>query len=209
VRNGFALQTANGVTAQGRFLVLATGVRARRLTDASGNVLRDDLPGVLVGPGAHVANQNFTNKTVAVLGGGDNAFENALYAMAHGAREVTVYARTVRAQRQFAREFPADKAVVGPVEVDAGRRTVNGQAYDLILVLYGWEPCVPPCSGFSLARDTKGFLRTDMATAQTSERGVYAIGEVAQRQHPCVVTALADGVVAAKAIQARLESDNP
>ena len=33
---------------------------------------------------------------------------------------------------------------------------------------------------------------------------VYAIGEVAQRMHPCVVTAFADGVVAAKAIQAQL-----
>jgi pyruvate/2-oxoglutarate dehydrogenase complex dihydrolipoamide dehydrogenase (E3) component len=29
---------------------------------------------------------------------------------------------------------------------------------------------------------------------------VYAIGEVTQKQHPCIATAMAEGVVAAKAI---------
>ncbi len=203
---GFLLQTERGATARGRFLVLATGVRARRLEDTCGQVVAEDMPGILVGPGAHVAAQDFSGKTVAVLGGGDNAFENALYAMEHGAREVRVHARTIRAQRQFARKFPVDRIAHGPAEVDAGRRTVNGRPYDLILVLYGWEPCVPPYSGFALARDARGFLRTEMQTAQTSEPGVYAIGEVAQRQHPCAVTALADGVTAAKAIQARIEA---
>jgi len=52
-----------------------------------------------------------------------------------------------------------------------------------------------------LARTDQGFLATDAVTAETSLPGVYAIGEVAQRMHPCVPTAMADGVIAAKAIE--------
>ena len=41
------------------------------------------------------------------------------------------------------------------------------------------------------------FIRVDPATCATGVPGVYAIGEVAVRSHPSVVTAMADGVVAA------------
>ena len=49
-----------------------------------------------------------------------------------------------------------------------------------------------------LARDERGYIRTDFATAETSVPDIYAIGEVAHRMHPCVVTSMADGVVAAR-----------
>src|SRR3546814_9992901 len=64
----------------------------------------------------------------------------------------------------------------------------------LFLSFYGWEPCIEFAEMLGLRRSAQGFIATDMQTAQTSCAGVYAIGEVAQRQHPCVVTALADGV---------------
>jgi thioredoxin reductase len=184
-----------------RFLVLATGVRARSLPGVD-----SPLPGVLVGPGRHVIAQEFRGLRVAVLGGGDNAFENALYAMEHGASLVRLYARTVRAQRQLVRKMPARQVVRGDVAIDARQRKVGGEAYDLIMVLYGWDPCVGFAQALDLQRSEKGFVATDPATAQTSHALVYAIGEVTQRQHPCVVTAMADGIVAAKAIQARIET---
>ena len=61
-------------------------------------------------------------------------------------------------------------------------------------------------SRFSLARSTAGFVITDEG-CETSVNGVYAIGEVAQRMHPCCATSIADGVTAAKSIQRRLEVD--
>ena len=187
-----------------RHVVLATGVRARGLPQWPDN---DTLPsGVLIGPGFAIVSQDFKDKRVAVLGGGDNAFENALYALEHGAHEVVIFARRVRAQRQFVDQFPADRVVLGTCRVDVPQRHVNGQSWDLILVFYGWEASVPAISGHTLRRTAQGFLDTSPATAQTSLPGLYAIGEVAQRMHPCVVTALADGVTAAKAIQARLEA---
>src|SRR5690606_12441397 len=207
VGGGFAVTTREGDVLHGRHLVLATGARARSLPEAAPAQDRArPFPGVLVGPGDHIVAQNFAGRRVAVLGGGDNGFENALYAMDHGAAQVHVYARSVRTLRQFVRRVPAGQVMLGDYTVDPHARVVNGRAYDLVLVFYGWEPCVGFAEGLGLARSERGFIQTDMATAQTSCQGVYAVGEVAQRFHPCVVTAMADGVTAAKAIQARIEA---
>lgn len=183
-------------------LVIATGVRARGLDDRP----PQPSPGVLVGPGGHIVAQDYQGLSVAVLGGGDNGFENYDYVRAHGARTVHLYARSVRAQRQWVERADARDVRIGDYTVDPAGRTVNGQAYDLILVFHGWAPQADFADGLALARDARGFIRTDPATAEASLPGVYAIGEAAQRMHPCVVTALADGVVAAKAIQAQVEA---
>lgn len=187
-----------------RHIVLASGVRAKGLPGwPDGDVWPD---GVLIGPGTAIVQQNFANRRVAVLGGGDNAFENASYAFAHGARDVRIFARSVRAQHQLVRAFPADKVMQGPYDVNVGQRQVNGETWDLILVFYGWEARVPDISGHFLRRSEEGFVHIDPHTTETSLAGIYAIGEVTQRMHPCVVTALADGVTAAKMIQSRIEA---
>lgn len=186
----------------GRTLVIASGVQARTLP---GHPARARWPGVLVGPGSAIVAQDYTGLSVAILGGGDNAFENYVYVRSRHARLVHLYARSVRAQRQWiARVDPADLRV-GPYQVDPVARTVDGHPYDLLLVFYGWEPRTAFADSLNLERDDRGYIRTCFATAETSVRDVYAIGEVANRMHPCVVTALADGVVAAKAIQRRWE----
>lgn len=190
-----------------RHVVLATGVKARTLPElADGSVTEHDAACVLVGPGEDIVAYDFQRKRVAILGGGDNAFENALFAINQGALSVRIYARTIRAQQQFVRQMAASDIFLGDYQVDVAARTVNGQSYDVILVFYGWEPCVGFADGLALQRTNQGFVATRTDTAETSCEGVYAIGEVAQRQHPCVVTALADGVAAAKAIQARIEA---
>lgn len=191
-------------TATGRTLVIASGVRARGLP---GHPAGSTWPGVLVGPGSAIMAQDYTGLTVAVLGGGDNAYENFVYVRNRGARSVHLYARSVRAQQQWVARAGDAGVHVGPYQVDPSARTVDGRAYDLILVFYGWEPQASFADGLALQRDARGYLCTDPATAETSTPGVYAIGEVANRMHPCVVTSMADGVVAAKAIQRRRERD--
>lgn len=219
--DGFAVAVSGvrDLVLRAPYVVLATGVTARGLPGTNiaalmtedSSVWPDSASGiqgsVLIGPGEHIVAQDFQNKRVAVLGGGDNAFENALYAMRHGASAVDLYARTVRAQRQFVRQVPVAHVHAGKYRVDAAAQTVNGNHYDVIMVFYGWEPIVGYAAGLKLHRTARGYVATDAVTAQTSCAGVYAIGEVAQRQHPCVVTALADGVVAAKAIQASIEQN--
>ncbi|MBV6305652.1 NAD(P)/FAD-dependent oxidoreductase [Candidimonas humi] len=198
---GFTVACDDGSKLSCRHVVLASGVRARGLPGA----VAAPAGRILVGPGELIVAQDFRGLHVAVLGGGDNAFENALYVAGRGAASVRVYARHVRAQQQFVRRLAPQQVAVGPYQVDPALLSVDGRAYDMLLVFYGWEPCVDFTDGLDLRHTPVGFIATDAATAQTSCDGVYAIGEVAQRQHPCVVTALADGVTAAKAIQARIE----
>jgi len=189
-------------TVRGRALVVASGVRARGLP---GHPPGAAWPGVFVGPGSSIMAQDYAGLSVAVLGGGDNAFENFVYVRNRGARAVHLYARSVRAQQQWVARAGQDGVRVGPYQVDPAARTVDGRAYDLILVFYGWEPQAAFAEALGLQRDARGYIRTDAATAETSTADVYAIGEVAHRMHPCVVTSLADGVVAAKTIQRRGE----
>jgi len=185
-----------------RTLVIASGTCARPLP---GQAPGEHFPGVLVGPGVHVAEQDFRGKSIAILGGGDNAFENYSYVRDRGAAQVHIYARSIRAQAQWLERASTVDVHLGPHAVEPASRRVNGRQYDLILVFYGWEPRAPFADDLMLARDASGYFKTDFKTAETSESGIYAIGEVAHRMHPCVVTAMADGVVAAKAIQARVE----
>ena len=186
----------------GRYLVIATGVRARNLPGAAPG---RRWPGVLVGPGSAIVAQQYDGLSVAILGGGDNAFENYAYVRERGAREVHLYARSVRARPQLVAAAATPDLHLGAFAVEPDSRCVNGRKYDLILVFYGWEPQAGFAESLALQRDARGYIQTDFATAATSAPGVYAIGEVANRMHPCVVTSMADGVVAAKAIQSLLE----
>jgi thioredoxin reductase len=205
--SGFAVTLVDSLagfqdTVHGRTLVIASGVQARNLP---GHVPQARWPGVLVGPGSSIVAQDYTGLSVAVLGGGDNAFENFVYVRGRGAKTVHLYARTVRAQQQWVTRAGTDGVHRGDYAVDPEARTVNGRRYDLILVFYGWQPQAAFADSLHLARDVRDYIQTDPATAQTSLAGVYAIGEVSNRMHPCVVTAMADGVVAAKAIQRQRE----
>src|SRR5690606_7088339 len=131
-----------------------------------------------------VVAQDFKGLEVAVLGGGDNGFENALYALDHGAKAVTIYARTVRAQRQFVNRMPAEHIVLGDYEVDPQARRVNGRAYDLLMVFFGWAPGVKFASGLARPDAERGYIPTDVDTAGTSGGGVYGGGHGAQRLQP-------------------------
>lgn len=188
------------VTERARNVVIASGVRARAPEGASDV----DHDGLLIGPGEHVMHHDYAGLHVAILGGGDNAFENYLFVKSKGAISAHIYARNVRAQQQFVRQVPAEDVTLGQAEIDLMLCSVNGKVYDRLLVFYGWEPRTQFLDQLDVRRDDRGFIDVDPVTAQTSVPGLYAIGEVTQRMHPCVPTAMADGVVAAKAIEKTL-----
>ena len=63
---------------------------------------------------------------------------------------------------------PRRACTSGPYKVDPVARSVDGRRYDLILVFYGWEPQAGFADSLRLARDERGYIRTDFATAETS-----------------------------------------
>ena len=199
---GFAVEAvgADGpLNRTARTVVAATGVTPERggLADAAG---------VRFGPGRHIHDIP-AGARVAILGGGDNAFENYGFARAAGAASVTIFARTLRARPALRSLAPVSDVREGAYRVAPGERTVNGERFDLVFVFYGFRAETPYLDGLAVVRDGKGYLRNAAATAETDVRGLYAVGEVAARQHPCCVTAMADGVTAAKAIERRLAGE--
>ncbi len=199
VAGGFRVTTENGALILARTAVLASGVRP-----VKGGLSASEQ--VLIGPGRTMFNAAFEGQHVAILGGGDNAFENYIFVRKRGATTVHIYARTIRARREFLEKVPASDVRLGPYAVEPETPAVADRAYDRLVVLYGWEPYLPYARDLELARTPRGFVETD-AECQTSIPNLYAIGELAQRMHPCCVTSMADGIVAAKAIQRTLEED--
>lgn len=195
---GVQVDLATGESVRGKYLVLAGGVSPK--TGGYNNRL-----GLIVGPGHGVAKTNFSGARVAILGGGDSAFENYHFISKQNPSQISIFARTLRARSDMLEQVPPSDVVVGDYALDIAKNMVNGQVFDQIVVLYGYEANKASLLGLELLMKTDGFVWTNDDCATNNER-VYAIGELAHRAHPCCVTSMADGVVAAKALQRRLEN---
>jgi thioredoxin reductase (NADPH) len=196
--DGITIRTDADEVIKASFLVLAGGVKPK----GAGFAARI---GLLVGPGPAVASSDFTGQRVAILGGGDSALENYRFIKNRGASLVHVYARSLRARAEMLERASPDDIHVGSYTTDADRNLVNGEHYDVVVVLYGYEAHKSALMGLEPLMRSDGFVFTDQDCMTSIDR-VYAIGEIAQRAHPCCVTSMADGVVAAKAIQRRMEA---
>ena len=179
-------------TVRARYVVIATGTRPRR-----GGF--SDSACVGIGPGHSMERIPVRGRRVAILGGGDNAFDQATFALGRGADSVDVYCRQLpRAQPLLQLDVPAQCVHIGPFEVDPARMSVNGSRYDVIGVQFGFEACVP--AGLRLPlRD--GRIDVDGRGEVPGFRGLFAAGEVANFWHPCVSSAFAQGDQVARAIR--------
>ncbi len=174
-------------------LVIATGTtpRAGRFHPAAN---------VAIGPGEPMEALDVTGKRVAILGGGDNAFDQARFVRDRGG-EVAVFSRgEPRAQRLLRDMIPDVRVVAGAYDARQKTMTVNGEAFDAFGVMYGFEAVVP--EGLK-PRRLRGYVQVNRF-GETSMPGVYACGEVTDYWHPCVTTAAAHGVQVARQIATKL-----
>lgn len=199
---GFSLRV-NAEVIESHHIVIATGVSARREHFSASDTM-------LIGPGQHVYEYDFANKRVAILGGGDNAAENYAFIMRKKPHACHIYARTIRARKNLWKAVRPEDVYSSPAEIDEHTMMITHQntqrKYDVMVVMYGWQANFPAAL---LAQKTNllndhGFILTD-AQCRTPVANMYAIGEVTNRTYPCVTTAMADGVIAAKAIQEEVE----
>jgi thioredoxin reductase len=155
---------------------------------------------VAIGPGEPMEALDVSNRRVAILGGGDNAFDQARFVRDRGG-EVTIFSRREPRAQKLLRQMIAEvRVVVGPYEARQGAMTVNGEAFDAFGVMYGFEAVVP--QGLK-PRRRKGYIEVNRF-GETSLDGVYACGEVTDYWHPCVTTAVAHGVQVARRIATKL-----
>lgn len=206
---------AGGQSFFGKTLILACGAAPRKL----------NIPGeaALTGRGvswcALCDGFFFRNKTVCVIGGGSSAVSEALY-LAPLCRTVWLIHRgaALRAENALRRRmeeapnlhFLPDTIVteiLGATEV-TGVRLKSGEEADRVLPCQGVFVAigrVPASEGVrhQLDTDAGGYLLTDGNMA-TSLPGVFAAGDIRHKPMRQVVTAAADGAVAAGSCEAYL-----
>ena len=200
----------SGEVIRGGALIIATGVRRRRLgitgeTEFEGR-------GILVsGAGER---ESASGKRVVIIGGGDAAFENALI-LREFAESVTVMHRRSEfsARREFVEPVLADAAInviteYLPVSIN-GTEEVESVTVenvntgkqidletDLVLIRIGVVPNSELVAG-QVDKDSLGYIRID-GESRTSAAGVWAIGDVANPTAPTIATAVGMGATAAK-----------
>ena len=80
---------------------------------------------------------------------------------------------------------------------------------DQVALLFGYRPNTsdPWLAELALDKDPRGYLVVD-GNMETSCRGVFAVGDVANPTHPCIATAIGSGTMAARRIQQLLAPRN-
>ncbi|HOJ92439.1 MAG TPA: thioredoxin-disulfide reductase [Dictyoglomaceae bacterium] len=213
------IETSNG-TYRSLSLIIATGTRPRRL-EVPGE---DKLRGKGVSYCAVCDGAFFTGKKVAVVGGGDSALEEAIY-LTKFAEDVTIIHRrdTLRAERIVQQKAFSNskikflwshiiKAIEGEKKVerlileDLKTHEIKTFPVDGVFIYVGLIPNTELFKGI-LNLDPNGFIITD-EKMQTSVPGIYAAGDVRGKVLRQLVTAVADGAVAAIEASKFLEEIN-
>lgn len=209
----FVLTGDSGTRYIAETLIIATGAQAKWLGIPS----EETFKGFGVSACATCDGFFFKEKTVAVVGGGNTAVEEALF-LTNFASEVTLIHRrdSLRADKtnqlrfeQNAKTRAVWNSVVDEVIGGGTPKTVTGVRLknlvtgasevlpvDGLFVAIGHTPATAIFHG-QLDMDEEGYIRTAPDSTRTSVAGVYAAGDVKDRIYRQAVTAAGMGCMAA------------
>ncbi len=203
-----------------RSVIIATGARSKPLEVPGEN----EFMGRGVSYCATCDGAFFQGKTVAVVGGGDSAIQEGIFLTKFAEKVYVIHRRNelratkVLQEKAMAHpriEFILDSVVTGVLGKDhveavkiRNLRTNEEKAVavDGVFVYIGKEPSTELFRGF-VEIDERGYIITD-EKMQTSRRGVFAAGDVRQTPLRQVVTAVADGAVAAVSAEQYIEHES-
>lgn len=200
-------------------VVIATGANPREL----GIENEQNLIGRGVHYCAHCDGRFYKDKTVVVVGGGNSAVSDALYLSRIAKKVYLVHRRdTLRATKVYheplkkcenveflwnsqVKEFLFDNKITG-VKIVTNEGDTHKIACDGIFVSIGRRPATEFLNG-KLPLDNSGYIIAD-ETTKTAFDGVFAVGDVRTKVLRQVVTAAADGAVAAHFAEEYLAKNN-
>ena len=198
---------------EAKTVIIATGASNRKL----GCPGEEDLSGLGVSYCATCDGAFFKDKTVAVVGGGDVALEDAIYLSRFCTKVYLIHRRDEFRGAQVLQDKVNSinnieiiyDTVVNSIEGTASVESINihnnktEESRDLkvdgIFIAVGTVPNTGFLSDL-VAVDSKGYIVAD-ETCKTSREGIYAAGDVRTKQLRQVITATADGANAITSIQ--------
>lgn len=202
-----SISLASGKELQSKTIVIASGASSRKL----GVVGEENFIGKGVSYCATCDGAFFKDKTVAVIGGGNTAAEDALYLEKLANKVYLVHRRdALRADRILCDRLEKSNVSIlwdSVVESLHGKdkiaqmtlknvknNTLTTVSVDGVFVAIGQ---IPNSQLFENVKKTEsGYIETD-DVMRTNIEGVYAVGDVREKTLRQVVTACADGAIAA------------
>lgn len=195
-------------------IIIATGCTARKLgVDGEERFIGKGISYCATCDGAF-----FKGKTVAVIGGGNTAVEDALYLEKLASKVYLVHRRDkLRADKilcdrvenstietvwnNVVQSLSGEDKLAQITLKDVKTNTLTSVSVDGVFVAIGQ---IPNSQLFDFVqKDENGYIKTD-ENMHTDVDGVYAIGDVRQKSLRQVVTACADGAIAADDIIKKL-----
>ena len=210
----------NGEEFQSRAVIIATGATSRRL-DVAGE---SKLQGMGVSYCATCDGAFFRGKTVAVVGGGDVAIEDAIF-LARICKQVHVIHRRdeFRAAKTLCtklfslenitihwnskvEEILGDEKVTGINIYDTKKEVDSSLVVDGVFIAVG---NIPNSTVYAdcVALDKNGYIIAG-EDCETSIPGVFAAGDIRTKRLRQVITAAADGAVAVTGVEHYLNELN-
>jgi len=221
----FVVRCDSGRTLAAEAIILATGAKAKWL----GLPSEDAFKGFGVSACATCDGFFFRGKSVAVVGGGNTAVEEALHLSNIAAHVTVVHRRDSFRAEKILRERLASRHNVSirwnsAVEAVLGegtppgvtgirlRNVVTGALDDLaadgVFVAIGHEPATELVRG-QVALKSNGYVQTAPGSTATSVEGVFAAGDVADDVFRQAVTAAGLGCMAALEAERWLAAQEP
>ncbi|MDO8683251.1 MAG: thioredoxin-disulfide reductase [Armatimonadota bacterium] len=199
-------------------VIISTGATARRL----------NVPGEaeLLGRGvsycATCDGAFFKDKDLVVVGGGDTAVEDSIFLTKYASKVSIVHRRDALRAAKIIQERALNNPKIeviwnSVVERIAGnhqvqsvhlRNVVTGDLSELpadgVFILIGAEPELSYLGG-AIVTDNDGYIIAD-ENMNTSVAGVYVAGDIRQKSLRQIVTACADGAIAAMSAEKYIEA---
>jgi len=200
---------AGGKEYRSKTVIIAMGASPRRLGLAN----EEELTGMGVHYCAHCDGRFYKDKTVAVVGGGNSAAEDAIYLSRLAKKVILIHRRdTLRASRYNQQRLSKAENIeyrwssnltklidengkLIEIELTDTSGSKSKLSLDGVFISIGRNPETDTVKG-KLELDAIGYIIAD-ETTRTSIPGVFAAGDIRTKPLRQVVTAAADGAVAA------------
>jgi len=214
--DGFEIVTSKGARYQSKTVVIATGTVDKKL----GIPGEEDYIGKGVSTCATCDAPFFKGKTIAVVGGGDSALSETVYLSEFASKIMLIHRRDeFRGAPSLIKALEDNPSITIykgfiPVSIQGEgfvrsitiRNKNNHLDQELqvngVFIFSGYEPKTDFVK-FPIDLDSQGFITVNHEM-QTSQSGVYAIGDIQSKTLRQIVTATSDGAIAIHSIRNQL-----